>query len=81
MTVPVKNRPITAGEFMTWAMRQAEGERHKLATLPGHVDQEPGRRPPRQGGGHRIETRIVRSGPLHLDPPGLTVKVESFFES
>ena len=31
--------------------------------------------------GDRIETRIVRSGALHLDPPGLTVEVESFFES
>jgi Uma2 family endonuclease len=31
--------------------------------------------------GDRIETRIVRFGPLHLDPPGLTVEVESFFES
>ena len=27
-----------------------------------------------------IETRIVGSGPLGLDPPGITVKVESFFE-
>ena len=34
-----------------------------------------------RAGDDRIETRIVRSGPLHLDPPGLTVEVESFFES
>ena len=27
----------------------------------------------------RIETRIVRSGALHMDPPGISVKVESFF--
>jgi Uma2 family endonuclease len=27
----------------------------------------------------RIETRVVGSGPLALDPPGITVKVESFF--
>ena len=34
-----------------------------------------------RAGDDRIETRIVRSGPLHLDPPGVTVEVESFFES
>jgi Uma2 family endonuclease len=34
-----------------------------------------------RAGDDRIETRIVRSGALHLDPPGLTVEVESFFES
>jgi Uma2 family endonuclease len=28
----------------------------------------------------RIETRIVGSGSLGLDPPGITVNVESFFE-
>lgn len=28
----------------------------------------------------RIETRIVRSGPLQLAPPGIAVEVESFFE-
>lgn len=28
----------------------------------------------------RIETRVIRSGPLILDPPGLTVQVEGFFE-
>jgi hypothetical protein len=81
MTVPVKNRPITAGEFMTWAMRQAEGSatnwRHYLVlstrsrAVVHHARAE----------ADRIETRIVRSCPLHLDPPGLTVKVESFFES
>lgn len=27
-----------------------------------------------------IETRILRSGPLHLDPPGITLKIESLFE-
>lgn len=27
----------------------------------------------------RIETRIVRAGPLALDPPGIVVEVESFF--
>ncbi|HEX8165172.1 MAG TPA: Uma2 family endonuclease [Beijerinckiaceae bacterium] len=27
----------------------------------------------------RIETRIVRSGPLAMDPPGIEVGVESFF--
>lgn len=28
----------------------------------------------------RIETRVIRSGPLALDPPGIVVEVESFFE-
>jgi Uma2 family endonuclease len=28
----------------------------------------------------RIETHVVRSGALHLDPPGITVDVETFFE-
>jgi Uma2 family endonuclease len=28
----------------------------------------------------RIETRVQQSGQLHLDPPGITVAVESFFE-
>jgi len=27
-----------------------------------------------------IETRVVRSGPLALDPPGIVVEVEGFFE-
>jgi Uma2 family endonuclease len=28
----------------------------------------------------RIETCVVRSGPLSLDPPGLTVEVDAFFQ-
>lgn len=28
----------------------------------------------------RIETHVIRSGPLTFDPPGLMVQVESFFE-
>jgi Uma2 family endonuclease len=31
--------------------------------------------------GDRIETRIVHGGPLILDPPGMTVEVERFFEA
>jgi len=30
--------------------------------------------------GERIETRVVRSGPLALDPPGVVVQIETFFE-
>jgi Uma2 family endonuclease len=33
----------------------------------------------RRDDGH-IETRIVGSGPLTLDPPGITIEVEGFFE-
>lgn len=33
----------------------------------------------RRGGGELIQTRIVRSGELVLDPPGITVAVERFF--
>jgi len=31
--------------------------------------------------GDRIETRIVHGGPLVIDPPGITVEVERFFEA
>jgi hypothetical protein len=27
----------------------------------------------------RIETRIISAGPLAMDPPGITVEIESFF--
>lgn len=33
----------------------------------------------RRGAGDLIETRILSSGPLRLDPPGLDLTVESFF--
>ncbi|TCZ60888.1 Uma2 family endonuclease [Roseicella aquatilis] len=29
--------------------------------------------------GEDIKARVIRTGPLHLDPPGLTVAVEDFF--
>jgi Uma2 family endonuclease len=34
----------------------------------------------KRGAGESIETSVLSSGPLVLDPPGLTVAVESFFE-